>query len=62
MFTDLFCYSKKLLYSHMLALLHIFQNVLLSQVKRIYYYYILRENVMLIYIDSVKDLTFMHAD
>jgi len=37
MFTDLFCYSKKLLYSHLLALLRFCHNVFLSQLKRIYY-------------------------
>jgi len=31
MFTELFCYSRKLLYSHSLALLHFCQNVFLSQ-------------------------------
>jgi len=35
MFTDLFCYSNKLLYSHVLALLRFYQNVFLSQLKRI---------------------------
>ena len=37
MFTDLICYSKKILYSHLVALLLLCQNVFLSQLKRIYY-------------------------
>src|SRR6218665_2952475 len=35
MFTDTFCYSRKLFYSHLLALLR-FVRIFLSQLKRIY--------------------------
>src|SRR6218665_2134743 len=38
LFTDLFCYSRKLLFYHLLALLRFCQSVFLSHFKRIYNY------------------------